>query len=88
MKNLKHYFLIGGHMLKNRIQRAPKVYFHVDTLYYRFMVLFIRRRLLFLLTLVACVILSMFNWLIDCKFLQRIFKSHSLRVKMLNFLKI
>jgi hypothetical protein len=75
-------------MLKNRIQRAPRVYFHVDTLYYMFMVLFIRRSLLFLLTLFACVILSMFSWLIDCKFLQRIFKAHMLRVKMLNFLNI
>jgi hypothetical protein len=33
-------------------------------------------------------ILSIFSWLIDCKFLQRIFKAHRLRVKMLKFLKI
>jgi hypothetical protein len=30
-------------------------------------------------------ILSMFSWLIDCKFLQRIFKTHRLRVKMFIF---
>jgi hypothetical protein len=34
------------------------------------------------------IILSMFSWLIDCKFLQRIFKAHRLRVKMFKFLKI
>jgi hypothetical protein len=28
------------------------------------------------------------NWLKDCKFLQRIFKAHRLRVKIFKFLKI
>jgi hypothetical protein len=60
----------------------------METLYYRFMVVFTKKRSLFLLTLVANKILSMFNWLIDCKFLQRIFKAHRLRVKMFKFLNI
>jgi hypothetical protein len=87
MKNLKKYFLIGGLMLKNRIQRAPRVYFHVETLYYRFMDVFIKKISLFLLTLVACIILSMSSWLIDCKYLQRIFKLHRLKVKIFMSLK-
>jgi hypothetical protein len=53
-----------------RIQRAPRIYFHVENLYYKFMVVFIRRMSLFLLTLVANKILSIFSWLIDCKFLE------------------
>jgi hypothetical protein len=65
-----------------------KGYFHVEILYYRFMDVFIKKISLFLLTLVACIILSMFSWLIDCKFLQRMFKAHRLRVKMFKFLKI
>jgi hypothetical protein len=40
-------------MLGKRIKRAPRVYFHVATLYYRFMDVFIKKRSLFLLTLVA-----------------------------------
>jgi hypothetical protein len=59
--------------------------FHVTNLYYKFMVVFIKKVSLFLLTLLACIILSMFNWLIDCKFLQRIFKAHMLRAKMFKF---
>jgi hypothetical protein len=49
------------------IKREPRVYFHVKNLSYRFMVVFIKKISLFLLTLVACIILSMSNWLIDCK---------------------
>jgi hypothetical protein len=71
-----------------RIKTTPRVYFHVANLYYRFMVVFIKKMSLFLLTLVASKILSIFSWLIDCKFRQRIFKAHKLQVKMLNFLKI
>jgi hypothetical protein len=55
-------------MEKIRIHREPRVYFHVTNLYYRFMVVFIKKMSLFLLTLVACIILSMFSWLMDCKF--------------------
>jgi hypothetical protein len=55
-------------MEKIRIKREPRIYFHVKNLYYMFMVVFIKKISLFLLTLVACIILSMFNWLIDCKF--------------------
>jgi hypothetical protein len=40
-------------MLENKIKRAPRVYFHVTNLYYRFMVVFIKKMSLFLLTLVA-----------------------------------
>jgi hypothetical protein len=59
-------------MLEKMIQRKPRVYFHVETLYYRFMDAFNKRMFyyrfmdafkkrmfLFLLTLVACIILSM-----------------------------
>jgi hypothetical protein len=53
-----------------RIKKAPMVYFHLETLYYRFMDVFIKKRSLFLLNLVANKILSMFSWLMDCKFLQ------------------
>jgi hypothetical protein len=53
---------------KIRIQREPRVYFHVTNIYYRFMVVFIKKMSLFLLTLVACIILSMFSWLINYKF--------------------
>jgi hypothetical protein len=75
-------------MLENKIQRAPRVYFHVETLYYRFRDVFKKKISLFLLTLVAFIILSMFSWLRDCKFLQRIFKAHKLRVKMFKILNI
>jgi hypothetical protein len=75
-------------MPRLRIQKAPRVYFLVENLYYRFMVVFIKKMSLFLLTLVANKILSMFSWLIDCKFLQRIFKAHKLQVKMFKSLKI
>jgi hypothetical protein len=49
-------------------ERTKSLPFHVKNLYYRFMVVFIKKISLFLLTLVACIILSMFSWLIDCKF--------------------
>jgi hypothetical protein len=69
-------------------KESIRVYFHVENLYYRFMVVFIKKISLFLLTPVADIILSMFSWLIDCKFLQRIFKSHRSKVKKFKFLKI
>jgi hypothetical protein len=75
-------------MLENKIQISPRVYFHVATLYYRFRDVFRNKISLFLLTLVAFIILSMFSWLIYCKFLQRIFKAHKLRVKVFKFLNI
>jgi hypothetical protein len=62
--------------------------FSCENLYYRFMVVFIKKMSLFLLTLVANKILSMFSWLIDCKFLQRIFIAHRLLINMFKFLKI
>jgi hypothetical protein len=70
------------------LKGETSVYFQVENLYYRFMVVFIKKMSLFLLTLVANKILSMFSWLIDCKFLQRISKADRLRVKMLKFLNI
>jgi hypothetical protein len=38
---------------KVNIKRTPRVYFHMETLYYRFMDVFIKKISLFLLTLVA-----------------------------------
>jgi hypothetical protein len=74
--------------MKSKDKDIPRVYFHVENLYYKFMVVFINKMSLFLLTLVANKILSIFSWLIDCKFRQRIFKANRLQMKMLNFLKI
>jgi hypothetical protein len=53
---------------KNKDTERTRVYFHVTNLYYKFMVVFIKKLSLFLLTQVACIILSMFSWLIDCMF--------------------
>jgi hypothetical protein len=47
------------------IKGEIRVYFHVENLYYEFMDVFKNKISLFLLTLVANKILSMFNWLID-----------------------
>jgi hypothetical protein len=69
-------------------EKRSKGLFSLENLYYRFMDVFIKKISLFLLTLVACIILSMFSWLIDCEFLQIMFKGHMLRVKMFKFLKI
>jgi hypothetical protein len=52
---------------KNKDTERTKC-FHVTNLYYRSMVVFTKKISLFLLTLVACIILSMLSWLIDCKF--------------------
>jgi len=60
-----------SHGKKLRILRAPRVYFHMENLYYKFMVVFIKKMSLFLLTIVANKILSIISWLIDCKFWQR-----------------
>jgi hypothetical protein len=83
---LENYFYTNG--LMSRIQKEPRVYFSTPTPYYMFMDVFIKKMSLFLLTLVANKFLSMFSWLIDCKFLQRVFKAHMLLVKMFKFLKI
>jgi hypothetical protein len=53
---------------ENKDKERTKSLFHVKNLYYRFMVVFIKKILLFLLTLAACIILSMFSWSIECKF--------------------
>jgi hypothetical protein len=53
------------------IRRAPRFSFHVITLYYRLMVAFNKRRLMFLSTRVSNKILSMFCWLTYCKCLQK-----------------
>jgi hypothetical protein len=63
------------------------VYFQVVNLYYRVIVVFTKKMTLFLLTPVSNKFLSMFSWITDCKFLQRISKAHRLRVKMFNFFK-
>jgi hypothetical protein len=61
MKDWKNYFYIGGLKWENKINRSPRVYFPLVTLYYRSMVVFIKKMTLFLLTLVARRILSMFS---------------------------
>ena len=87
-KQLKNDFYTSGLIQRLRIKTSPRVYFHVEILYYRFMVVFIRKRLLFLLTLVACILLSIFSWLILYKFLERMFNTHRLWVKMFKILNI
>jgi hypothetical protein len=87
-KHLKNYFYTNGVMPRVKIKKKPRICFHVETLYYRFMDAFKKKMLLFLLTLAASKFLSMLNWLIDFKFMHRIFKEHKLRVKMFKFLNI
>jgi hypothetical protein len=70
------------------IKGEIRVYFHVENLYYKFMDVFKKKISLFLLTLVANKILSMFNWLIDYQLQPKIFKAHKLQVKMHKFLNI
>jgi hypothetical protein len=53
---------------ENKDKERTKSLFSCENLYYRSMVVFINKISLFLLTLVACIILSMSSWLIDCKF--------------------
>jgi SMC interacting uncharacterized protein involved in chromosome segregation len=74
-------------MLIKRIHREPSVSFHVGTLYYRFMDAFNKKRLLFLLNLVANKFLSMFSWLIDCKLLQIISKAKRVDDQSVQFFK-
>jgi hypothetical protein len=74
-------------MLNKRIQRSPRVSFHVGTLYYRFMDAFNKKRLFFLLNLARQQFLSMFSWLIDCKLLQRISKVKRVDDQSVQFFK-
>jgi hypothetical protein len=73
---------------KSKEKEKTKGFFAYEPRSCRFMDVFIKKISLFILTLVSCIILSMFNWLIDCKFLQRIFKSYKSRVKIFKFLNI
>jgi hypothetical protein len=56
-----------------RIEKESMVYFHTEAPYYRSMDALNKRGLLFLLTLVKCIILSMLIWIKGCKYLERIF---------------
>jgi hypothetical protein len=73
---------------KSKDKESTKGFFHLETLYYRFMDVFNKISLLFLLTLVASIISSMFSWIKHCKFLENISKVNMLRVRLFKFLKI
>jgi hypothetical protein len=90
-KNLKNYFRQSGIIQRVRIKTSPRVYFHVENIYYRFKVVFINKMPLFLLTLVVNKILSMFIWLIDCKFLTKNIQSTQVageNIKLFKYLKL
>jgi hypothetical protein len=65
-----------------------KSFFSCGNLSYRFMDAFNKKSLLFLVTLVACIILSMLIWIKGCKYMERIFKAHILKVKIFKLLNI
>jgi hypothetical protein len=75
-------------MLRRNIKREPNISFHAKHSYYGFIDVFNKRRLLFLLNLVARIISSILTWLKDCNFLESIFKEHKLRVRIFKILNI
>jgi len=80
--------LDNGSNAKSKDKESTKGFFHLETLYYRFIDVFNKISLLFLLTLVASIISSMFSWITHCKFLEIISTINMLRMRLFKFLNI
>jgi hypothetical protein len=63
-------------MPRVKIKREPRVYFHVETLYYRFMECIHKEKVIVSINPSCKHNFINVSWLIDCKFLQSIFKAH------------